>query len=479
MSEKDEVFPVTLWYSTLGMGDGHDFATRGYLRALMEVDFFGLRIPPSISTSILMLDEKADPGITQFASLTRPPEITRMRPLKLIPPGDPRIGTKKIISGTDMLGNPLPMEVVITEGSIDLDVPQQYVSATRQEVRSVVIHHDPASIARHYTTLTKIGKPVGVGYVGVTVWETSHIPNAVAVVLNELNAVVVPSEHSKKALQDGGVEIPIEVVPHTFDPKLWPYPSEEELPRNPEKKKYVFYAIAPPIERKNLRGLMRAYFKAFEGRGDVILRIKVPGDKSEIAPIANEALEQAKISGRRPSVKIFAGKWPTDKIRAFHLDGDCYVSACRAEGFGLCELEAKLCGSRVITSEWGAAKEFLLKNETVEQEIRGGGPYRGNSVSFETVQTTGEDILVPCSLIPVEGMYGIGCYDTDQQWADPDEEALIAAMRRSRQENLGPDTLSWGRLRDLLGVERIGHQLASVIMRAREEAEREGKKDVF
>jgi len=193
MTQKQQIFPTTLWYSTLGMGDGHDFATRGYLRALMNVNFSGLRLPPSISTSVLMLDEQADPEITQFAELTRPPEAARMKPLKLIEAGDPRIGTTKIIDGTDMAGNPKPMEVIITEGSIDLDVEQEYTSSVKQEVRSVVIHHDPASIARHYTTLTKRGRPNKVGYVGVTVWETSHIPDAVAVILNELNAIIVPS----------------------------------------------------------------------------------------------------------------------------------------------------------------------------------------------------------------------------------------------------------------------------------------------
>lgn len=483
MVDEQRVFPVTLWYSTLGMGDGHDFATRGYLRSLMKAGFFGLRIPPSISTSVLMLDEKADPDIAQFAPLTRPPDVARMKPLTLINAGDPRIGTTKIIDGTDKFGNPKPMEVQVTEGSIDLDVEQEYVSATRQEVRSVVIHHDPASLARHYTTLTKRGKPNQVGYVGVTVWETSHIPDAVAMILNELHAIVVPSEHTKKALEASGVDIPVEVVRHTFDPNRWPYPSLEELgyKERADRKKYVFYAIATPIERKNLKGLMRAYFRAFEGRDDVILMIKTSGKKAEIKPVANQALEEAAITGGRPALKILSGDWPTDKIRAFHLNGDCYVSACRAEGFGLCELEAKLCGSRVITSEWGAAKEFLAYTESTGGEMAG-SPYRGTYVMNmvdNLRKTTGNDILVPCELIPVEGMYGIGCYDEDQRWADPNEDALIVAMREAAEQRLAPDMDAWNRLRDELSIEKIGNQLASVILRAREEAEREGQEDVF
>lgn len=478
MAEDEKIFPITFWYSTLGMGDGHDFATRGYLRALMKVDFFGLRIPPSISTSVLMLDDKADSDITHFASLTRPPDIARMKPITLIKAGDPRIGTTKVIDGTDMVGRSMPMEVKITEGSIDLDAPQEYVKATRQEVRSIVIHHDPASLARHFTTLTKQGRPNQVGYVGLTVWETSHIPDAVAMILNELNALVVPSEHSRQAMLTSGVDIPVVVVPHTFDPGSWPPPTKEELHLAREHEKYVFYAIATPIERKNLKGLMRAYFKAFEGRDNVILRIKTSGEKVQLAEVANEALEEAKITGRRPPFRIFTGNWPTEKIRAFHINGDCYVSACRAEGFGLCEMEAKLCGSRVITSEWGAAKEFLTWEELSDAQPMQDGPSCGWN-DDTVVKTTGSDILIPCDLIQVDGMYGIGCYDEDQRWADPDEDALVEAIREAARQRLGPDLESWSRLRDTLGVERIGNQLAAIILQAREDAEKEGQEDGF
>jgi hypothetical protein len=480
MADTQTDFPVTIWYSTLGMGDGHDFATRGYLRALMEVDFFGLRIPPSISTSVLMMDDKADPDIVQFASLTRPPKEASMKPLKLIKAGDPRIGTTKIIDGTDRAGKPKPMEVTITEGSVDLDAEQEYVSSARQVVRSVVIHHDPGSIVRHYTTLTKRGKPNQVGYVGVTVWETSHIPDAVAMILNELHAIIVPSHHSKEALLRSGVDIPVEVIPHTFDPVRWPSPVETGFENARYRDKYVFYAIATPIERKNLRGLMRAYFKAFEGRDDVILRIKTTADKAEFKPVANAALEEAAITGKRPPIKIFSGNWPSEKIREFHLNGDCYVSATRAEGWGLCEMESKLCGSRVITSEWGAAKEFLRYSIVKSRDPVSASPYRGFSSAEEKSElTTGNDILIPCELIPVEGMYGIGCYDQDQKWADPNEEALIEAMRKAASERLGPDLLSWSRLRGQLDIRHVGNQLSSVIMRAREEAEQEGGDDVF
>lgn len=342
-----DVFPMTTWYSTLGIGDGHDFATRGYLKALMSVGYSGLRLPPSVSTSLLRFD-KTNQELSDFAELSKPPKEVRMKPLKLIEAGDPRIGTTYKVESygmsgervMDKEGNPAFMEVPYTEGAVDPDVEQERFSKNRTETRCVVIHHDPASICRHYTNMTKQGRAPGVAYVGITVWETSEIPEAVAMIMSELDMIIVPSQHAKKALNQSGVSTKIIVIPHAFDEERWPYPKELELGLEEYREKrdrFVFYTIATPIERKNLIGLMRAYFKAFEGRKDVVLRIKSSATKGQLKEMAVSALEQADVcKDDRPPLQFFTGKWPIEKIREFHLDGDCYVSATRSEGFGLC-----------------------------------------------------------------------------------------------------------------------------------------------
>jgi glycosyltransferase involved in cell wall biosynthesis len=435
--------PMTLWNSTLGIGDGQDFATRGYLKALMAVNYPGLRLPPSVSSPLLRFD-KENAELADFVDLARPPKEVRMRPLKLIEAGDPRIGKTYLVKAYGMSGereldkdgNPAFMEVPYTEGAVDPDVDQQTFSTKSAETRCIVIHHDPASICRHYTNLVKHGRAPGVAYVGITAWETSEIPEAVAVILSELDMLIVPSEHTKLAMEASGVSTKIVMVPHAFDEKRWPRPTDEELDHG-DRDRFVFYTVATPVERKNLVGLMRTYFKAFNGRTDVVLRIKSSASKGQLKEMAVTALEQAYVPREeRPPLQFFTGKWSIDKIREFHIDGDCFVSATRAEGFGLGELESRLCGSRVITTGWGSQVDIL-------------GEY---------------DYLTDYMLIPVFNMQGVGCYEPEQEWADPYDESLVECMRSARVNT--HNSFDYEELIYKFGQKAVGEKLAAALLEA-------------
>ena len=430
----ENVIPTIIWYSTIGTGDGHDYATRGYLSALMKTGYPGLRLSPMSYTSIL----KTDKDLRMFEEIIKPPASARLKPLVRVKPGDPRIGTKRVING---------MEIEITEGSTDLDVPQEYTSSTRFDVKCVVIHHDPASLQRQYATMAKMGRSPGVAYVGITVWEPSEIPTPMALVLSELDHLVVPSQHVKTAFEKSGVECPISVVPHSFNQDKWPCPTLEEFYYS-HGERFVFSTVATPIERKNLTGLLRAYFKAFEGFTDVVLRIKSNGDESLFKKIFHDATEQAGISGHRPTVKIFQGKWPVSQIREFYLNSNCYVSATRGEGFGLPEMEASLCGRPVITTNWGAAPEVLSGRQNV--------------------------YLVDYDLVPVSNMYGIGCYEAEQQWANPQDDSLIEAMRSAFQQGQISDTGAWNLMDSRFCEDVVGVSLSAVLNSAQVDAAGEG-----
>jgi glycosyltransferase involved in cell wall biosynthesis len=430
----ENTIPTTIWYSTIGTGDGHDYATRGYLSALMKSGYSGLRLSPMSYTSVL----KTDKDLSMFEEIIKPPASARLKPLIRIQPGDPRIGTKITING---------VEIEITEGSTDLEVRQEYTSPTRFEVKCVVIHHDPTSTCRQYAAMVKADRSPGVAYVAITVWEPSEIPSQIALVLSELDHIIVPSQHVREAFERSGVKCPMSVVPHSFNADRWPCPTQEELGQN-RGGRFVFNTVATPIERKNLVGLMRVYFKAFEGFEDVVLRIKSNGDDSLFEQMLKEALAQAGISGRRPLVKIFRGKWSVDQIREFYLSSNCYVSATRGEGFGLPEMEASLCGRPVITTNWGAAPEVLAGRSHV--------------------------YMVDYDLVPVSNMYGIGCYEPEQRWAAPKDDSLIEAMRAARKQGVVSDTSAWELMRSRFGEDVVGASLAAVLDAAQLDAAGEG-----
>jgi hypothetical protein len=192
-------------------------------------------------------------------------------------------------------------------------------------------------------------------------------------------------------------------------------------------------------------------------------------------------------------MRLYTDRWGTEKMRDFHLDGDCFVSATRGEGFGLCEFEAKLCGSRVITTGWGSAPEFLLEPQgswtgeayegveppsaTNQSQL---GPYRtAEPPTKGFVEPYTNDILVGCRLTSVEGMYGIGCYDPKQKWADPDFDHLVSSMRKAAQQRLAPDLESWERLHSTHRPEIVGAQMSDALMQARASAKEDDDDDFW
>lgn len=489
-------WPITMWYSTLGVGDGHDHATRGYLDALRQAGYEGLRLPPSGGSPLLRLDAEVEPDLERFRELLQPPKPMRLPPLKRIEEGDPRIGQPRKHYG-NLGGDPVhqippldPERNVVAVGDVDLEAYQTsrdehggvfaageaFSADMPMRVRTIVMHHDPGSIVRHYTALARMGRPEGVGLVGITVWEADRIKAAVAQILSELDALVVPSEHSKRALLVSGLDAPCEVVPHAFDPKSWPRPE----PREPGEP-FGFYAIATPIARKNLLGLLTAYFRAFDDekyRGRVMLVLKTSGDRGKLQSLVDDAKACAyreRESHRWARLKIHLARWPTSMVRRLHFEGDCYVSATRGEGFGLCEAEAALSGNRVITTDFGAAPEVLQRAGGVASGTargegggdHGAGPYRTGSVGSASVAHD----LVPCQLasVPTE-MAEYGPYAENQQWADPDIEALGELMRRAWEERRPRDPEQWDHLMPWLRTDVVGHRLKEVLVRARERA---------
>jgi glycosyltransferase involved in cell wall biosynthesis len=314
--------------------------------------------------------------------------------------------------------------------------------------------------------------------VGLTAWETSHIPRSIAIVLSELDWIIVPSNHTRQALERSGVGCPISVVPHTFDATLWPRPTPEEMHHRSDGR-FVFYAIATPIERKNLLGLVVAYYRAFNADDNVVLRIKTNMDAAQAQKLLDKAasIGVGDVARDRPLVKLYPGQWSTEKIRAFHLDGNCFVSATRGEGFGLPEMEARLCGRPVITTNWGAAPEVVASTpgqQFVEATGGSGGPYRvvesGLLLGRVTQAGTEHVRMVSAYEVPVEGMYGIGCYEPDQKWADPDPVALAAAMRAAYTEGPRVDPYAWDFMQQRFGEMVVGQRFANVLREVQDSA---------
>ncbi len=211
----------------------------------------------------------------------------------------------------------------------------------------IVLHTVPAVAAEVFTHFFHPTSPLSdARRILITTWETVPFPqeimNSVELVFDR---VIVPSEFCSALFYGSG--IPVAVVSHCYDPNHWAYEETEERQEGP----FVFYSILNWSERKNPVGLLKAYFGAFHRADNVLLRLKLSSVSMEdIAALVNALGYSA---DQIPEFEIVTDYMDHEDLKQFHLDGDCYVSASRGEGFNLPAFEARILGRSMIVTPGG------------------------------------------------------------------------------------------------------------------------------
>lgn len=254
--------------------------------------------------------------------------------------------------------------------------------------------------------------------IGQTVWESDRIhPKWVTYCNNELlDEIWVPVEWNKKVFEKCGVTTPIKVVPHIF--------SKEALPNatidNVNEDDYVFYTIGNWTPRKGITETIEAFCQAFTSLDKVCLIVKAfAASYSEVeVDKCKYRINTIVAKYSNPPKVIFVGDDCTrEQILALHNRGNCYISLCKAEGWGLGAFDAAGYGKPVIITGYGGQVEFFPK---------------------------GYDLFIDYSLIPVKGMEWIPWYTEDQKWANPSIASAIEKMQqvyinRKKYGQLGED----------------------------------------
>ena len=264
-----------------------------------------------------------------------------------------------------------------------------------------IIHLTPEQYPTHF----QYGKI----NVGLTVWETTRIPQLWVESCNRMDAIIVPCEWNVEVFRNSGVTVPIYCVPHVvcFDGKeIVPEFTVDGVPNDVFK----FYSIFQFVERKDPVSLLKAYWHAFSEKDKVALILKTyRSDYSQSEKqVVIDTIRRIKASMPMPETQGYASVYlvtdmlSVDEIIGLHKYGDCFVNLNRSEGFGLPEAEAIVLGKPVIVTGFGGVLEFLNDENS---------------------------LLVNYTLTPVSGMPHIPWYTGDQLWAQADVLDAAKKMR--------------------------------------------------
>ncbi len=265
------------------------------------------------------------------------------------------------------------------------------------------------------------------------VWETEALPARFKESGRPFDEVWAPSKFAADAIART-IEKPVRVVPHTLDfaalDKARANRARYGLPEEGVLFGFAF-DIASVLERKNVRGLVRAFRSAFRGDDRCWLVLKAQGgDQGQFD------YERLRAEGDMSRILFLEGTLSRAETLGWMKSLDAYVSLHRAEGFGLTCAEAMALGKPVVASGYSGNLEFMdAKNS----------------------------LLVPARAVETERAHG--AYPAGSRWGDPDLDAAASMMRSlvdaERRSELG--RLAAASVRKTLDPDAIGARAWSFI----------------
>ncbi|MDM5317338.1 glycosyltransferase [Fictibacillus sp. b24] len=196
-----------------------------------------------------------------------------------------------------------------------------------------------------------------------TVWETTRIPDTWLPILSTFDAISVPCTHNVHALKNSGVRIPIFLVPHGADTKMF-NPDNNRITLNEAENKFVFVSIFDFQHRKNPESLLRAYWEEFTANDRVLLVIKTYGSSRKKIRTAITNYKRKLGLGDTAPIYIMTGICSETELKGIYTAANAFVLPTRGEGVGLPFIEALSSGIPVIATGWGGQMDFLNKHNS-------------------------------------------------------------------------------------------------------------------
>ena len=189
---------------------------------------------------------------------------------------------------------------------------------------------------------------------------------------NKMDAIIVPSTHTKKVLTDSGVtlEKPIFVVPESYHSSIDKNECSIDIELKTDFNFLVFGQVTgnnPENDRKNLFYTIKWLCEEFKNDSNVGIVVKTNSgratkiDRNMTTRLFSNLLTQVRGKNIFPKVYLLHGNMNEDEVAALYRNDKikALVSLTRGEGFGLPLLEAAASGLPVIATGWSGHTDFM------------------------------------------------------------------------------------------------------------------------
>jgi glycosyltransferase involved in cell wall biosynthesis len=287
--------------------------------------------------------------------------------------------------------------------------------------------------------------------IGYTTWETDVIPRHWPELLNSVDHLMVPCRWNREVMQNSGVTTPISVVPHVGPRNTGSVRAIQHPGIGPDD--FVFYSINTWIPRKALWKTVEAYLETFSAADRVVLVLKTtrqdftrPRDwlpRGLLRRYGTTRKTCAQLVSRHrnpPRIVLLDRELSDQEISALHERGDCFVSLCRSEGWGMGAFDACFHGTPVIMTGYGGQLDYLSESNAY---------------------------LVRYDLAPVEFNPEWASYSADQHWAEPDLADAGRWMRHvfeNRDEARSRGRIARQTVRENYSAEAVCRRMAALAL---------------
>jgi len=237
--------------------------------------------------------------------------------------------------------------------------------------------------------------------IGCWHWELPELPDEWVASAEGLDEIWAPSAFVQSALSRK-LQIPVVHMPHGLEvTAIEPCsPAEFGVPAG-RFTLLCMFDLASYTERKNPRGAIDAFRRAFPSKSGAALLVKV----NQAAAHAGDFAKLCESLSDVPGVYVTDSVLSRARVNGLIAACDGVISLHRSEGFGLVPAEAMCLGKPVVATGWSGNLDFM---------------------------NVGNSCLVGYELVTLERDYGP--YRAGQQWAEPDIDHAASLLRRLAED---------------------------------------------